>query len=60
MVKLPIRDIHSKKSIPPHFCDVIIEGDKVFLEKKSNKNKLEKIPWDDVVYQVEAAKTVKE
>ena len=56
LVKRPIRDLHSDKPTPPRFCDVIIEGDKVFLEKKSDKNKYEKIPWDDVVYQVEAAK----
>ena len=57
MVKRPIRDLHSNKQIPPRFCDVIVEGDKVFLEKKSDRNKYEKIPWEDVVYQVEAAKT---
>lgn len=56
LIKRPIRDLHSDKSTPPRFCDVIVEGDKVFLEKKSDKNKFEKIPWDDVVYQVEAAK----
>lgn len=57
MVKRPIRDLHSNKPIPPRFCDVIVEGDKIFLEKKSDRNKYEKIPWEDVVYQVEAAKT---
>lgn len=56
MIKYPIRDLHSDKQTPPRFCDVIIEGDEIFLEKKSDKNKYEKIPWDDVVYQVEAAK----
>jgi hypothetical protein len=55
-VKRPVRDLHSDKPTPPRFCDVIVEGDMVFLEKKSDKNKYEKIPWDDVVYQVEAAK----
>ena len=57
MVKRSIRDLHSSKLTQPRFCDVIIEGDQVFLEKKSDKNKYEKISWDDVVYQVEAAKT---
>jgi len=58
MVKRPIRDLHSCKATQPRFCDVIVEGDQVFLEKKSDKNKYEKISWDDVVYQVEAAKNI--
>lgn len=56
MVKRPAQNLHSDKPTPPRFCDVIVEGDNVFLEKKSDKNKYEKIPWEDVVYQVEAAK----
>ncbi|MDY4784092.1 hypothetical protein [Pygmaiobacter massiliensis] len=55
-MKRPIRDLHSDRPTPPRFCDVIVEGDHIFLEKKSDKNKYEKIPWEDVVYQVEAAK----
>jgi len=35
---------------------VVIDNGKVFLEKKTDKNKYEKIPWEDVVYQVEVAK----
>ncbi len=58
MVKRPIRNLHSDKQTQPRFCDVIVEGDKVFLEKKSDKNKYEKLPWEDVVYQVEVAKAV--
>lgn len=58
MLKRPVRDLHSDKPIPPRFCDVIIDGDKVFLEKKTDNNKYEKISWEDVVYQVEAAKAV--
>ena len=58
MLKRPIRDLHSDKPTPPRFCDVIVEGDKVFLEKKSDKNIYEKISWEDVVYQVEMAKTI--
>lgn len=54
MVKKPIRNLHSTKQVPPRFCDVIIEDDKIFLEKKTDK----KILWDDVVFQVEAAKAV--
>lgn len=60
MKKKPIRDLHSTKPLPPRFCDVILEEGKVFLEKKSDKNKYERILWEDVVYQVEAAKAVNE
>ncbi len=56
MVKRPIRDLHSDRQTPPRFCDVVVEGDKVYLEQKKDKNKYVKISWDDVVYQVEAAK----
>ena len=58
MIKRPIRNLHSDKLTPPRFCDVVIEGGKVFLEKKSDKNKYEKIPWEDVVYQVETTKSI--
>lgn len=60
MVKRAIRNLHSDKPTQPRFCDVIIEGNKVFLEQKKNGKRnqtlYERIPWDDVVYQVEAAK----
>jgi hypothetical protein len=56
VVKRPIRDLHSDRQTPPRFCDVVVEGDKVYLEQKKDKNKYVKISWDDVVYQVEAAK----
>jgi len=58
VIKRPIRNLHSDKPTSPRFCDVVIEDGKVFLEKKSDKNKYEKIPWEDVVYQVETAKAV--
>lgn len=56
MIKRPIRNLHSDRPTPPRFCNVIIDGDEVFLENKTDKNKYQTIPWDDVVYQVEAAK----
>ena len=56
MVKKPIRNLHSTKRVQPRFCDVVIEDNKIFLEKKIDKNKYEKIPWEDVVFQVDAAK----
>ena len=57
MIRRQIRDLHSTKLVPTRFCDVIVDGDKVFLEQKTNKNKYERILWEDVQYQVEVAKT---
>ena len=55
-VKRPIRDLHSDRQTQPRFCDVIVEENKIYLEQKKDKNKYVKISWEDVVYQVEAAK----
>ena len=57
MTKTAIRNLHSDKPIPPRFCDVVIEDGKIFLEKKTDKKQFEKIPWEDVDYQVETAKS---
>ena len=57
MTKTAIRNLHSDNPIPPRFCDVVIEDGKIFLEKKTDKKQFEKIPWEDVVYQVETAKS---
>lgn len=57
MTKTAIRNLHSDKPIQPRFCDVVIEDGKIFLEKKTDKKQFEKIPWEDVVYQVETAKS---
>ena len=57
MTKTAIRNLHSDKPIPPRFCDVVIEDGQIFLEKKTDKKQFEKIPWEDVVYQVETAKS---
>ena len=56
MMRRQILNLHSSKPQPPRFCDVIVEGEKVTLEVKQDKNKIETIPWDDLVYQVKAAK----
>ena len=56
MIKSPIRDLHSNKQIQTRFCDVVIDGDNVYLEQKKEKNTYVTISWDDVVYQVKAAK----
>ena len=58
MIEKPIRDLHSSKPTPPRFCDVIVDGDQIFLELKEKRPINKRICWDDVVYQVEAAKAV--
>jgi hypothetical protein len=37
---------------------VIVDGDNIFLELKEKRPVNKRICWDDVVYQVEAAKAV--
>ena len=63
MIRRPIRNLHSNKPMPPRFCDVVIEDDAIFLEQKiidrRDRTQYARIPWDDVVYQVEAAKQEK-
>lgn len=55
-MRKPILNLHSDKTHPPRCCDVIIDKTGVNLEMKLDKDKYEKIPWEDVVYQVEIAK----
>lgn len=55
-IRKPIRNLRSDKDMPPRVFDAVIEGDKVYLEVKFNRKRFERIPWDDVVYQVELAK----
>lgn len=56
MIKRPIRNLHSDMQTQTRFCDVVIDGDNVYLEQKKEKNTYVTISWDDVVYQVEVAK----
>lgn len=56
MTKCPVRDLHSSRTMQPRFCDVIVDEDKIYLEKKTPSGGYETILWDDVVYQVESAK----
>ena len=51
-----ILNLHSTKPTAPRFCDVIVEGESITLEVKQDKDKVETIPWDDLVYQVKVAK----
>ena len=55
MIRQPIRNFHTSKGMPPRFCDVIVDGEKVYLEQKISKDKYVTIPWEDVVHQVRAA-----
>ncbi|MBP9037047.1 MAG: hypothetical protein KBG38_04585 [Candidatus Cloacimonas sp.] len=55
MIRQPIRNLHTSKAVPPRFCDVIVDGDKVYLEQKISKDKYVTIPWEDVEHQVKAA-----
>jgi len=54
MIKQPIRSLNTSKPVPPRFCDVVIDGEKVYLEQKVSKNKYITIYWDDIVHQVES------
>lgn len=59
-MKKAILNLHGDNPFPPRFCNVIVEegiDGKVYLEMK-NEKKITKIPWEDVVYQVEAARAV--
>ena len=56
MVKRAIRNLHSDKPTPPRVFDVIVDKGKIDLEIKTGRNTYERISWQDVVYQVEAAK----
>ena len=54
MAEIPIRNMYSRKAVPPRFCDLIIEGNDVKLRKKEG-NRFEEIPWDVFKHQVEEA-----
>lgn len=56
MVKRPILSFSNERPTPQRVFDVVVEGNKVDLEIKNDKKKIVKIPWDEVVSQVEAAK----
>jgi len=58
MIKKAVRNLHSDKPNPPRVFDVIVDGDRIDLEVKINKGRIERISWEDVLYQVEAAKAV--
>ncbi len=53
-MKRPIYSVCGESLTPIRMFDVVIEDDKVELEVKRNKE-FKRIPWEDVVRQVDAA-----
>ena len=51
-----IRSYTSDKPVPPHFCDVAIDGNSVFLIRRDpGSDHGQVIAWEDVRDQVERA-----
>lgn len=58
-MRRPIRNLSSNSQFPTRVFDVIVEEERVDLEVKY-KGRVERIPWQDVVRQVDdATKTYK-
>ena len=53
--RVSIRNMHSKYKSNPRVFDVVLIGQKVFFEVKTGKDQLERIPFEDVIEQVESA-----
>ncbi len=58
MTRKAILNLRSNKPQAPRFCDVIVEGEKVTLEVKQDKDKVETVDLEDLLYQVEVAKDI--
>jgi len=56
MLRKPIRNLRSKKAVPPRVFDVLVDGPNVDLEIKTEKGTVERVSWEDVQYQVNIAK----
>ncbi|AQS52504.1 hypothetical protein BW727_100094 [Jeotgalibaca dankookensis] len=55
MIKQPIRNLSSSKTVPERLFDAIVHEDgKVEIEIKQ-KNNLLKVPWEDILYQIDKA-----
>lgn len=57
-IRKQIRNLHDTTPNGQQVFDAIVEGDKVTLEIKTSQRKLVQIPWEDVVFQVDAAKDI--
>ena len=53
--RVSIRNKHSKYKSNPRVFDVVLIGKRVFFEVKTGKDQLERIPFEDVIEQVESA-----
>lgn len=54
-----IRNLHDGTENGERVFNAIVDGDEVTLELKNSKKQLVRIPWNDVVIQVDAAKNQK-
>lgn len=52
-----IRNLHDGTENGERLFDAIVEGNKITIEIKNSKKKLIQVPWDDIVLQVDAAKS---
>lgn len=53
--RVSIRNKHSKCKSNPRVFDVVLIGKRVFFEVKTGKDQLERVPFEDVIEQVESA-----
>ena len=53
--RVSIRNRHSKYKSNPRVFDVVLIGKRVFFEVKTGKDQTERIPFEDVIEQVENA-----
>lgn len=51
--RFSIYNLHNGQRSPTKYCDLVIDGDSVLLEKKQSKEKYDTIPWSDLRYQVD-------
>ena len=53
--RVSIRNRHSNYKSNPRVFGVVLIGKRVFFEIKTGKDQLERIPFEDVIQQVETA-----
>lgn len=53
--RVSIRNRHSNYKSNPRVFDAVLIGKRVFFEIKTGKDQLERIPFEDVIQQVETA-----
>lgn len=60
MIKQPIRNLRTSRPVPQRFCDVVVDGEEVYLEQKIGKDKYVTILWEDLEYQVKSVIEINE